>query len=116
MTKAEEIIEYLENYEGTKDEQEDRYYNPRSAIGHQDFDQTEIESKFGELEYVLCAERGSQGDHDSAETVILFKEHNIYISIDAWYSSQEGTNFEDGEFQQVYPRTKVVNYFSTEEK
>ena len=112
---AKEIIEELENFEGTTEEQEESYFNPRSAIGHQDFDQTELTAKLGEFEYMMYAERVASGDHDSAETVLYFKDHDIYIMIDGYYCSHNGTSFDEGEFQQVFPKTKKVDYYSTEE-
>ena len=110
---AKEIIEELENFKGTTEEQEDSWWNSRSAIGHSDFDKTELTTKLGEFEYKWCEKRAGNGDHDSAETVIYFKDHDIYIMLDGYYSSQEGTDFDEGEFKEVYPKTKTIEYFST---
>ena len=40
-----------------------------------------------------------------------FTDHDVYIRIDAYYTSYEGTDFENSKFLQVYPtEVKKIEY------
>ena len=80
----------------------------------QDVDDVVFKETFGEIEEV--AQEGGEGEGDEWFTVILFKEHGVYIRIDAYYSSIDGTDFEDSEFLEVTPREKTITVYQTEEE
>lgn len=69
-----------------------------------DYDGTEIiSSELGEFKYVLSNKRLSNGDHDTSQTVLHFKEHNVYLSISGYYDSHNGSNFDSESWFIVYP-------------
>lgn len=43
--------------------------------------------------------------------VQYFVEHDVYIRTDGWYSSYDGTYFDDGYGSEVKPVDKVVTFY-----
>lgn len=81
----------------------------KNAFGYFDgFNSIGIELGLGKSESVYHDREGC--DYDTDVQVIHFKEHNVYISLSGYYSSQEGTNW-DGEFKVVYPKTKTITVY-----
>jgi hypothetical protein len=113
--EAKELIEKLRNWNDGEEEQ--GYYDSiHRRIAHQDIDQDKLKEDFGDFEYKLMAERGSTGDHDSCTTVIYFKEHDVYLALEGWYSSQEGSMFEDDNWHQVYPKQITRTIYTTKKE
>ena len=40
-----------------------------------------------------------------------FVDHNVYIQLEAFYSSYEGVELDEVEFEQVKPREKVITVY-----
>ncbi len=116
MTKltSKELIELLEtefsNLEDNEDVELD-YNSWHDAIGHEPknaFDQLfeinpELKETIGEIEFKIINERSMFGDHDSSETVIYFKEHDLYLEVSGYYSSMNGCDYD--EINEVFPET-----------
>lgn len=66
----------------------------------------EIVSKLGEYEHVLECDRPF-GEEDTQRTVILFKDHNVYLAMDGYYDSWSGGNWDGAELYEVKPVTKT---------
>lgn len=107
--EAKDIITKLRNYE---EENLEDYGSVESMIGNGEVDQEKFRTEFGAFNWECVYKRSDTGDHDTVETVIYFMEHDIYIRISAYYSSHGGTYWSEGEFEQVYPRTKTVKYYT----
>ena len=57
---------------------------------------------------VKCvAEYGGEGKGEDYWLVAYFEKYDVYIRIDGWYTSYEGSNF-DGDPYIVEPKEKVV--------
>ena len=61
-----------------------------------------------------CKKVDSYGGEDQGTdwyVVWNFTDHDVYIRIDAYYTSYEGTDFENSKFLQVYPtEVKKIEY------
>lgn len=67
-----------------------------------------IRELVGEIE--MAEHYGGEGEGETWYDVILFKEHDVYVQIDAYYQSYDGTDFSSSKFREVKPETitKVV--------
>jgi len=90
---SKEILENLNQY---KDKEDEGYVNNCRRFGHgYDFDEEKVEKEFGKIEYLLTDERLADGDHDTSMSVIYFEDHDVYIAITGYYSSHDGTEFDE---------------------
>lgn len=64
----------------------------------------------GEVEEV--DQYGGSGKGDTWYSVKHFKDHDVYIRIDGYYSSYNGTDFEEGYGREVRPKEKVITVFN----
>lgn len=62
--------------------------------------------KVNEVEQV-----GGEGEGNTWYTVKHFVDHDVYIRTDGWYSSYEGTEFEDGFGEVVSPKEKTITVY-----
>lgn len=100
--KAEDILKIL-------NEQAEKSDDFKSGFGHDDDDIFKpAELGLGKTEQVHNDREG--GDYDTMVTVQHFKDHNVYISLSGYYSSQEGTTW-DGDFKQVFPKQKTITVY-----
>ena len=77
-----------------------------NEFGDQDFDFDSLE--LGEIKVV--DEYGGEGQGDEYWVVYHFVEHDIYIRVDGWYSSYEGSEFEDYGYE-VRPTEKTITVY-----
>ena len=103
------------NFQEIKSKLEELEITPEQ-LAYLDFDENETEDidtifseTFGDVEEV--AQEGGEGQGDDWFAVILFKEHGVYIKIEGFYSSDEGTNFDDSEFLEVTPKQKTITVY-----
>jgi len=89
-----EIITILQNNISTLD------------FAYQDFDSKEL--GLGELE-LISKQTGDIDNTSYAHMVFLFKEHDVYIKLNGWYSSYSGScDWEDAEYSVVEPKQKTI--------
>jgi len=62
----------------------------------------QIKLALGEFEHVQTERTEGGGDWDGAQAVFHFPEHNVYISVEGYYSSDNGMDFTDG-LEVVHP-------------
>lgn len=55
---------------------------------------------------------GGEGQGDTWYSVKHFKDHDVYIRIDGYYSSYNGTDFYEGYGREVRPKEKVITVFN----
>ena len=76
---------------------------------NEDFDYDELEKEVGtwdEVDHYGGSDCGSEW-----YSVYHFTEHDVYIRVEGYYSSYEGTNFDGEDFQEVFPtEVKRVEY------
>lgn len=74
-------------------------------FGYEDYD---APKSLGEVEEV--AQHGGEGEGDDWYSVKHFKDHNVYVKVSGYYSSGNGTDFEEWEdaVKEVTPQTKTV--------
>lgn len=71
-----------------------------------------LEDRLGKLEYVIEAERTEgSGDYDGAQSVLFFPAHNVYISIEGYYTSNDGCDFNGADVFIVEPKEIVTTVF-----
>jgi hypothetical protein len=76
-------------------------------FGHDNYDEEEL--GLGKMEEVHNEREGS--DFDCIVKVVYFKDHDVYISVSGYYSSQEGSTF-DGDFAEVKPEEKTITVYN----
>ena len=54
---------------------------------------------------------GGEGEGDTWYSVKYFPAHDVYIRIDGFYSSGNGTEFVDGYGYQVFPKEKTITVY-----
>jgi len=108
---ADKLVSILESFQDSYELIENYGYTSE-RLYHDDIKTDELEKIVGEIEYVQVCKRSSFGDHDTVETVIYFKEHNIYLLAEGYYSSQEGASFDSSGWEEVEKKTKKVTYYA----
>ena len=66
-------------------------------------------SLLGEWEEIK--QRGGEGEGNTWYSIKYFKDHDVYIRTDGWYSSYHGTDFNDGYGEEVKPVQKTVTVY-----
>lgn len=61
-----------------------------------------IRGRFGNFSVIIRRE------DESCYLVVHFTDHDVYLKITGWYSSYNGYNFSDGEFQECRPKEKTI--------
>lgn len=92
---AKEILEVVESKMNVSD------------FGYFDFDAEAL--GLGEVEEVH--QYGGEGDGDHWESVKYFKDHNVYIRTVGFYSSYNGTDFDNGYGEEVFPKEKTITVY-----
>jgi hypothetical protein len=62
-------------------------------------------------DFVEVEHYGGEGQGSTWYSIKHFKSHDIYIRVDGYYSSYNGTDFEEGWGEEVKPVTKTVTVF-----
>lgn len=86
-----------------------------SEVAHGDFGDTD---NFVE-EIGISKEVDSYGGEEQGSewySVRYFPEHDVYIKIEGWYSSYEGTYFDDSEYLEVFPTEIIVKKYLTKKE
>lgn len=85
-------------------------------IGHEDSVDDLIASltesnheTFGEIE-VIHEEGDCEGGGDHSEKVFHFKDHNVFIRVTGFYSSYNGTDWEN-DWTEVSPKEKTITVY-----
>lgn len=94
---AEEIIEILEEREGI-----DVY-----EFAYGDFDSPADVGEWEEVKHY-----GGEGQGDTWYSVKYFKDHDVYIRTDGFYSSYNGTDFDEGFGREVKPAEKTITVYN----
>ncbi len=106
---AEQIIEKLNSYEEAYEEASGERFTDSFGYGYVNSDFEPIK-ELGEMEYKHTQDRALEGDSDVMTTVVLFKNHDVYIRMDGYYASYDGSEW-DGEFHEVKPVVKEVTFY-----
>ncbi len=77
-----------------------------SEFGYMDYSSEEL--GLGPVEEV--AQRGGEGEGEDWYSVQYFKEHDVYIRIDGYYNSYNGTDF-DNDVYEVFPSEKTITVY-----
>lgn len=73
-------------------------------------DREALSKELGDFEQVEYG-RGATGDHDSYDVVYHFKDHNIWLEANGYYSSWEGTDWSSAELYEVKPVQKTITVY-----
>lgn len=93
---AKEIIAEVERQEISVD-----------SFGYSDFESPlENVGEWEEIEQV-----GGEGEGETWYSVKFFKDHDVYIRTDGFYSSYNGTDFDDGYGDEVRPKLKTITIY-----
>jgi hypothetical protein len=57
------------------------------------------------------ARKGGTGQGEEWYSVAYFEEHDVYIKVDAFYTSYSGADFDDAEFKEVRPQQKTITVY-----
>ena len=65
------------------------------------------------LQYTEVAQKGGEGEGDEWYSVKYFPQHDVYIRVDGWYQSHNGTEFYEGWgcCSEVRPQEKVITVY-----
>ena len=78
-------------------------------IGNEEFGEQDIPEKDKILGPWKEVEDGEQQDDDDCTVVLYFIKHGVYIRIDGYYSSYNGSSFED-DYYEVKPEQKTITF------
>ena len=109
----EEIVAELEKQEIDKDSFSDDFGTkkyPKAPYGSLEY-YTRIVDNLGEV--IRVYHYGGEGKGETYETVQYFKDHNVYIKLEGWYSSYDGVNFDDYDFEEVFPEEKTIVVYNS---
>lgn len=67
--------------------------------------------EIGEVEIV--DDYGGEGEGDTLYNVFFFKDHNIYIQINGFYSSYDGCDWSYATWREVKPVEKLVTVYES---
>lgn len=98
---GEEIIELINEKFEDKNEFVDEYYQEDTVHFLEDLGNFEIVEDEGEYE----------GAGEECHRVWYFKDHDVYIRLDGWYASYDGTHWEDEDFKIVKPVDRMVRFY-----
>jgi hypothetical protein len=89
-----EIVEILQKHIENVYDFAFQYYDPIEELG----------------EIKEVKQQGGEGQANTWYSVKYFKDHDVYIRVDGWYSSYNGTDFDDGWncLSEVKPITKEI--------
>ncbi len=62
-------------------------------------------------EWTEVSQKGGEGQGEEWYSVKYFKDHDVYIRTDGFYSSYDGTYFDDGYGKEVKPTQRVVTFY-----
>jgi len=79
----------------------------KSDFAYDDFDH----KPFGTIKTVN--RRGGEGRGEDWNVVKYFVDHDVYISLDGYYSSYDGTDFYGFELEEVFPKEKTITVYET---
>ncbi len=68
------------------------------------------EDIFGKTE-VVHEEGGREGGGEYVERVVHFVDHNVYIKLEGYYSSYNGTEYDDSDYEEVRPKQVEVTIY-----
>lgn len=76
-----------------------------------DISPSEYPKELGEAKKIF--QKGGEGEGSEYFTVIYFKEHNIYLRIDGYYSSYHGVDYGPWEqaVSEVTPQEKTITVY-----
>lgn len=94
---AKEIIEAIKKANITVDE-----------FAYGDFDSKDVP---GLGEFKKVDQHGGEGQGEKWWSVKYFKDHDVYIKTNGFYTSYNGTDFEDGYGEEVRPVEKTITIF-----
>lgn len=83
-----------------------------NGISEDEFAYDDVDYKrlgLGEVEEVY--QEGGEGQGDEWYSVKHFKDHNVYIKIEGYYQSHNGTEFENGMGEEVRPIEKTITVY-----
>lgn len=63
----------------------------------------------GEIEEVT--QKGGEGEGSEWYSVKYFKDHDVYIKVEGYYSSYHGTDFENGYGDECRPKLKTITIY-----
>ncbi len=78
-----------------------------SSWAYHDFDPEEL--GLGEIEEI--AQKGGEGEGSEWYSVKYFKDHDVYIKIEGYYTSYHGTDFDGGYGDEVKPQEKTITVY-----
>ncbi len=55
--------------------------------------------------------KGGEGQGEEWFAVTLFEDHDVYIRVDGFYTSYDGTSFDCAEFREVRPQEKTITVY-----
>ena len=85
--------------------------NRVSEFAYEDYDKEELEKILGEFDEIN--QYGGEGKGDEWYSVKYFKDHDVYIRVDGWYSSYNGVDFDAGWdcCKEVRPIERMVTFY-----
>lgn len=114
---AKEILEIIEqNYEESSfayNEWSECDFGNSDEFEHMGYEEREdaILQKLGLGEVEEVEQYGGEGKGETWYSVKYFKDHDVYIRIDGFYASYDGTSFYDGYGCEVRPTQKTITVY-----
>lgn len=84
-------------------------------FGHNELDLKKIKS-LGLGECTVVYDERDGAEFDVSTMVQHFKDHDVYILLSGYYSSQDGSDFSDDDYRIVRPKEKTIIIYEEEKK
>ena len=84
----------------------------KEEFAYDDYD-VDLKQYFGEFEEI--EHEGGEGEGEKYHIVWYFKDHDLYIRLDGYYTSYNGTDFDDYEFYEVRPKQVTITVYEKPE-
>lgn len=107
-----EILVKLQEFYSDDEESQDRDY----SNGFDEFAYSEVGDVPGVGKFTEIVQKGGEGEGEEWYSVKHFPDHDVYIKVDGYYASYDGTNFDnewDGDVSEVRPEQVMVTFYKT---
>lgn len=89
---------------------EDNFEDQNEFVEEYGYGDTNYEPIFGKSE-IVEEEGGHEGAGEDCHIVRYFSDHDVYIRLDGWYASYDGTHWEDADYRVVKAVYKMVRFY-----
>lgn len=82
----------------------------KEQLSDLDFDPLlEVEEILGPMKVVQS--KGGEGQGEEYYVIIHFVDHNVFVKVEGFYTSYDGTDFDAFDLREVFPTEKIITVY-----